>query len=188
MTSACANAEITLSSAGFHPYYPRWDALTTGVNILNDDTPTASDARPAQVYGIGDTSFRTAGGVAGLRRLVEDFYQVMDTLPEAATIRAMHPDDITEAADKLHRFLCGWLGGPKLYREKYGAIHIPAAHAHLDIGAAERDAWLHCMAAALARQDYPQDFRDYLLRELFRPAESCRRAARRTRAPDSDAS
>jgi hemoglobin len=154
---------------------------------LNRDTTAASDARPAPVYGIGDASFRAAGGVAGLRQLVEDFYQLMDSLPEAATIRAMHPDDLTEAADKLHRFLCGWLGGPKLYREKYGAIHIPAAHAHLAIGEAERDAWLQCMAAALARQDYPQDFRDYLLRELFRPAEGCRRAAQRAGASGTGA-
>ena len=128
-------------------------------------------------YGDGDTSFRTAGGVAGLRKLVDDFYRMMDTLPEAAVIRAMHPADLTEAADKLHRFLCGWLGGPKLYREKYGSIHIPSAHAHLAIGTAERDAWLLCMERALALQDYPQDFRDYLLRELFRPAEGCRLAS-----------
>lgn len=155
---------------------------------MNDHIPAAGDERPAPAYGIGDASFRAAGGGAGLRRLVDDFYRLMDSLPEAATIRAMHPDDLTEAADKLHRFLCGWLGGPKLYREKYGAIHIPAAHAHLDIGAAERDAWLHCMAQALAQQDYSQDFRDYLLRELFRPAEGCRRAAQRARSRDGDPS
>lgn len=139
------------------------------------------------LYGDGDTSFRTAGGVEGLRVLVDDFYRMMDTLPEAAVIRAMHPDDLTEAADKLHRFLCGWLGGPKLYREKYGSIHIPSAHAHLAIGAAERDAWLLCMERALALQDYPQDFRDYLLRELFRPAEGCRLASARWRAQNQAA-
>jgi len=139
------------------------------------------------VYGDGDTSFRTAGGIEGLRRLVDDFYRMMDTLPEAAVIRAMHPDDLTAAADKLHRFLCGWLGGPKLYREKYGSIHIPSAHTHLAIGAAERDAWLLCMERALALQDYPQDFRDYLLRELFRPAEGCRLAAAQWRAQEQAA-
>lgn len=139
------------------------------------------------VYGDADISFRTARGVDGLRRLVDDFYRMMCELPEAAVIRAMHPVDLTLAADKLHRFLCGWLGGPKLYREKYGPIHIPSAHAHLAIDAAERDAWLLCMERALALQDYPQDFRDYLLRELFRPAEGCRRAAEQFRAADGTA-
>ena len=144
-------------------------------------------ATTTPVYGDGDTSFRTAGGIEGLRKLVDDFYRMMDSLPEAAVIRAMHPADLGVAADKLHRFLCGWLGGPKLYREKYGSIHIPSAHAHLAIGAAERDAWLLCMERALAEQDYPQDFRGYLLRELFRPAEGCRRAAERFRGESSNA-
>ena len=102
---------------------------------MNDTPP--NDSRSVQTYGVGDASFRAAGGVEGLRRLVADFYRLMNALPEAAALRAMHPDDLTEAADKLHRFLCGWLGGPKLYREKYGAIHIPSAHAHLAIGEAE---------------------------------------------------
>ena len=130
-----------------------------------------------RAYGDGDASFHAAGGEAGLRRLVDEFYRQMDTLPEAAGIRAMHPADLSDAADKLHRFLCGWLGGPKLYLEKYGSIHIPSAHAHLAIGAGERDAWLLCMERALARQDYSEDFRRYLLHALFRPAEACRIAS-----------
>lgn len=149
---------------------------------MNDRVTPQGEPRSAPVYGEGDTSFRAAGGSAGLRRLVDDFYQLMDRLPAAASIRAMHPADLTGSADKLYRFLCGWLGGPKLYREKYGPIHIPSAHAHLAIGAAERDAWLRCMAEALARQDYPQEFRDYLLHALFRPAEGCRLAAQQAGA------
>ncbi|MGE0367293.1 MAG: group II truncated hemoglobin [Phycisphaerales bacterium] len=143
-----------------------------------DTTPASPAPRP---YGEGDASFQAAGGIEGLRRLVADFYRMMDTLPEAATIRAMHPSDLSGSADKLHRFLCGWLGGPKLYREKYGSIHIPSAHAHLAIGEHERDAWLLCMERALARQDYPQEFRDYLLRALFRPAEASRLASEQAR-------
>lgn len=143
-----------------------------------DATPASPEPR---AYGDGDASFQAAGGVEGLRRLVADFYRMMDTLPEAATIRAMHPSDLSGSADKLHRFLCGWLGGPKLYREKYGSIHIPSAHAHLAIGAGERDAWLLCMDRALAQQDYPREFRDYLLRALFRPAEASRLASEQAR-------
>ena len=39
------------------------------------------------VFGVGDASFQAAGGEAGLKRLVADFYRAMDSLPEAATIR-----------------------------------------------------------------------------------------------------
>lgn len=126
------------------------------------------------VYGQGDTSYQTAGGYDTIRVLVDHFYDTMDTLPQAESIRKMHPEDLTESRDKLARFLSGWLGGPKLYSEKYGSIRIPKAHAHLPIGSEERDAWLACMEKALTFMDYPQDFKTYLMAQLFVPAERCR--------------
>lgn len=128
-------------------------------------------------YGVEDGSFRAAGEYEGVKALVDAFYDAMDTLPEARKIRAMHPQDLTESRDKLTRFLCGWLGGPRLYREKYGPIAIPRAHAHLPIAEPERDAWLACMKVALKTQNYPDDFKEYLLTQLFVPAERCRVAS-----------
>lgn len=137
-------------------------------------------------FGDGDTSFRAAGGVEGLRRLVDDFYDIMDREPSAATIRRMHPADLTESRDKLTLFLCAWLGGPKLYREKYGPIRIPVAHAHLHIEEAERDAWLECMRQAIARQPFTLEFSEYLLRALRVPAERSMQASQARRsAPQS---
>ena len=127
-----------------------------------------------QAYGVGDASFKAAGGESGIRRLVDDFYDVMENLPQAADIRAMHADDLALSRDKLAAFLCGWLGGPRRYREKYGPISIPAAHAHLAIDEKARDAWLLCMQKALEKQDYPPDFKRYLLQQLGVPAERCR--------------
>lgn len=127
-----------------------------------------------RAYGQGDASFQAAGGEEGVRRLVDAFYEEMDNLEEAKTIRAMHADDLTQSRDKLFRFLCGWMGGPKLYQEKYGSINIPAAHKHLDIGIAERDAWLLCMKRAAERQPYAEDFKEYLLKQLFPPANASR--------------
>lgn len=128
-------------------------------------------------YGDGDASYQAAGQFEGLIMLAERFYFYMDTLPEAAVIRGMHADDLTESKDKLARFLSAWLGGPKLYSEKYGPIAIPRAHAHLPIGSAERDAWLLCMEKALAEQPYAEDFKAYMLKQLSIPAERCRTRA-----------
>lgn len=125
-------------------------------------------------YGDGDASYRAAGQYEGLQQLAERFYFYMETLPQAQTIRAMHRDDLTESKEKLARFLSGWLGGPKLYREKYGPIAIPRAHSHLSIGVAERDAWLLCMEKALAEQPYAPAFKEYMLTQLFVPAERSR--------------
>jgi hemoglobin len=121
-------------------------------------------------FGDGDTSFLAAGGEPGLRSLAQDFYHQMDTLETARRIRAMHPSDLTESIDKLALFLCGWLGGPKLFRSKYGPIKLPVAHEHLKIDDAEREAWLTCMQAAIAQQPFEPDFRAYLLGELHVPA------------------
>jgi hemoglobin len=125
------------------------------------------------VYGIGDATFQAAGGETGVKALVEEFYLQMSTLDSAKTIRAMHGDDLTVTKDKLFRFLCGWMGGAKLYQEKYGAIAIPLAHNHLDIGTEEVDAWLECMQKALQKQAYPEDLQQYLLKRLAIPAGLC---------------
>lgn len=125
-------------------------------------------------FGQGDATYQAAGGFEGILKLVTAFYGYMEHLPEARRIRAMHPKDLDLSIDKLACFLSGWMGGPRLYREKYGPIAIPHAHSHLDIGSAERDAWLLCMKKALAEQGYPQDLQDYLLKQLAVPAERCR--------------
>jgi hemoglobin len=126
------------------------------------------------IYGEEDNSFNAAGGFDGIKQLVDAFYDAMETLPQAQHIRAMHSTDLDESRDKLSRFLTGWLGGPKLFSEKYGPIRIPVAHRHLAIGPAERDAWLACMQIAVDAQPYPQNFREYLMTQLYVPAERSR--------------
>ena len=125
-------------------------------------------------YGSGDASFQAAGGEAGVRQVVEMFYDLMDSREVARGIRAMHPQDLSVSRDKLATFLCGWLGGPRLYQVKYGSISIPGVHAHLNVDAAARDAWLTIMAEAVAAQAWAEDFKDYLMRQLAVPAERVR--------------
>ena len=126
-------------------------------------------------YGTGDASFQAAGGEAGLRRLVDNFFDRMGTDKRFATIYALHPEDKEVSRDKLARFLCGWLGGPKLYNEKYGSIGIPRVHAHLAIATPERDQWLTCMTESVEEQPFAPDFKKYLMEQLFVPAEAVRR-------------
>ncbi|MFT4569334.1 MAG: hemoglobin [Hyphomicrobiaceae bacterium] len=133
-------------------------------------TITTTTTTTPPLYGTDDASFQAAGGVDGLRVLVDDFYRIMGELPQAHTILRMHPADLTESRDKLTRFLCGWLGGPKLFSQTYGPIRIPAAHSHLRIGQPEHDAWLACMEQAIALQPFEPDFAVYLLEQLRVPA------------------
>lgn len=132
-------------------------------------------------FGDADTSFQAAGGEAGLRKLVDDFYDTMAANSDYHELLHMHPADLAESRDKLARFLCGWLGGPKRYREKYGAISIPAAHQHLDIAKRHEQQWLNCMTEAIDAQAYSADFKTYLKVQLAVPAAAVLRRANRAR-------
>jgi hemoglobin len=120
------------------------------------------------------TPYALLGGDDGVRQLVADFYELMDTLPEAAPIRAMHKGDLAEMSDKLGTFLIGWMGGPQRYQERFGRVIIPLAHRPFSIGPAERDQWLLCMERALEKTALDASMKTRLMDSFGRMAEMCR--------------
>ncbi len=125
-------------------------------------------------YDNGMNAYQAAGELAGITSLVDVFYSNMDTFPEARVIRNMHPDDLSESRKKLTYFLCGVLGGPRLFIEHYGGINLPDFHKQFPIGTDERDAWMFCMQHAISVQPYEASFKEYLLARLSIPAERIR--------------
>ena len=95
--------------------------------------------------------YERLGGEPGVRALVDLFYDLMDLEPGYAQLRAVHPADMSGSRDKLHWFLCGWLGGPNLYIERFGHPMLRARHLPYPIGIAERDQWVACMGSAMAQ-------------------------------------
>jgi hemoglobin len=95
------------------------------------------------------TFFELLGGVEQIRALVERFYDIMDSDPNAATIRALHPHDLASSREKLFMFLTGWTGGPQLYIERYGHPFLRRRHSPFSIGEPERDQWMYCMVKAM---------------------------------------
>ena len=93
--------------------------------------------------------YELIGGEAGLRALVDRFYDLMDSSPEAAGIRAFHAKSLKQSREKLSMFLSGWSGGPPLYVEKFGHPRLRMRHLPFPIGTMERDQWLWCMNKAL---------------------------------------
>ena len=120
------------------------------------------------------TPYELLGGDDGVLRLVGDFYELMDTLPEARTIRAMHKGDLFEMNDKLSTFLIGWLGGPQRYQERFGRVIIPLAHKPFPIGPSERDQWLMCMQGAIDKTLLDDSMKARLMDSFGRMAEMCR--------------
>jgi hemoglobin len=89
------------------------------------------------------------GGEPVVRRLVDTFYDAMDTLPGAQRIRAMHPASLDGSRDRFFWYLSGWLGGPPLYVEKRGHPMLRRRHLPFPIDQAAADAWMVCMFHAL---------------------------------------
>ena len=93
--------------------------------------------------------YELLGGETGVRALVDRFYDIMDSSPEAKDIRALHAASLKQSREKLFMFLSGWSGGPQLYVEKFGHPRLRMRHMPFVIGERERDQWLWCMSRAL---------------------------------------
>ena len=95
-----------------------------------------------------ETPFTRIGGQLAVDRLVDVFYARMSTLPQAQTIRAMHPADLEPVKAILKQFVAQWMGGPQTYSEQRGHPRLRMRHLPFSIGTAERDAWMLCMTGA----------------------------------------
>lgn len=120
------------------------------------------------------TPYELVGGAPVVRRLAERFYEIMDSDPKAARIRAMHGEDLGPIKQLLFEFLSGWLGGPALYFERTPRRCIMSAHRPYPIGASERDEWMACMRAALDDCGLPPDMRAVLDQAFARMANAMR--------------
>lgn len=120
------------------------------------------------------TPYQIIGGEEVVRRIVDRFYDIMDSAPEAAEIRAMHAPDLGPMRQTLFEFLSGWLGGPPLYFQRPDRKCMVSAHRHFAIGRAESDAWTACMRQAIAEAGVPDTIRAPLEEAIGRMAEGLR--------------
>jgi hemoglobin len=120
------------------------------------------------------TPYELMGGDAGIRRLVDRFYDLMDTSAEAATIRKLHAASLKASREKLYLYLSYWTGGPQTYVERSGHPRLRMRHLPFTIGARERDEWLWCMDQALDEHDMPDSLREQLREKLHGLADHMR--------------
>ncbi|SDM21470.1 hemoglobin [Oryzisolibacter propanilivorax] len=118
--------------------------------------PPDTSPPPAQ------SPFEQLGGEAGVRALVDRFYDLMDLELGYAELRAAHGSTLQDARDKLFWFLCGWLGGPDHYQSRFGHPRLRARHLPFSIGILERDQWVACMDQAMGEQGVPAALRERL--------------------------
>ena len=118
-----------------------------------------------------DTPFEWIGGEARVQALSERFYDLMDLEPAYAALRAAHGSDLSQARQKLFWFLCGWLGGPNHYVDRFGHPRLRMRHMPFAIGVQERDQWVACMDQAMQETEVPTELRTRLRNSFMQTAD-----------------
>ncbi len=126
------------------------------------------------MFNAGPGPYDRLGGERAVRALVDRFYDLMSELPEAQTILALHPRDLSSSRQKLFMFMSGWLGGPQLYMQAYGHPRLRMRHMPFRVDAAARDAWMRCMSQALEETTDDVQLREQLHGSLARLADHMR--------------
>ena len=124
-----------------------------------------------------ETPFEWMGGESKVRQLVDRFYDLMDLEPQYELLRAVHGSTLDDARDKLFWFLCGWLGGPSYFEERFGHPRLRMRHMPFSIGIAERDQWLACMDQAMSEVGVDPALHQRLNQSFFQTADWMRNRA-----------
>ncbi len=151
MPAAAMAQNVNRSQPPFDERRPPLRTMSSFANPAN--TPSTTPQTP----------YLKLGGEAALHRLTRRFYELMDELPEAWSIRQMHPVSLAGSQQSLFEFLSGWLGGPQLFVSHRGPPRLRMRHAPYAISPNARDEWLLCMRMALAEQVPDDGFRQALV-------------------------
>ena len=110
------------------------------------------------------------GGDEGVHRLVETFYNIVETDETAKKLHILHLRGNGIANSKLeqHLFMSGFLGGPKLYLEKHGQANLKTMHEHVKVDDESKDIWLSCMEKAMIAVSITEDIQQKLML-IFKP-------------------
>jgi len=119
-------------------------------------------------------AYELMGGETAVRCLVDRFYDLMDEDPDYYGIRKLHPQDLSSSRQKLFMFLCGFMGGPSLYTEKFGEPRMRTRHLPFSIGVSERDQWLSCMSRAMEDVGLEQEVCRSLGKAFYQTADFMR--------------
>jgi hemoglobin len=96
------------------------------------------------------TAYDRIGGMAAVRGFVDRFYDLMETDPAYAELRALHAADLAPIRESLAGFLAAWLGGPGDWFADHPGVCMMSAHARVAVSGETARQWTEAMARALA--------------------------------------
>lgn len=93
------------------------------------------------------------GGEKTVKKLVEIFYDLIETHPSGRGILELHQNGhgLRHARLEQFDFMCGFLGGRRYYFEKHKHMNVKQIHEHVDIRKEDAENWLECMDMAMEK-------------------------------------
>lgn len=120
-----------------------------------------------------DTPYHRLGGAPVFEAIANRFYDLMDSDPAYAELRAMHAADLAPMRASLPKFLAGWAGGPRDWFEENPGRCIVSLHAPFTIEPLTANQWAEAMERAIAEvAPEPADIARSMSETLARIARS----------------
>jgi hemoglobin len=94
--------------------------------------------------------YEALGGKRVLETITERFYDLMDSDPAYAELRALHAEDLGPMRQSLASFLAGWSGGPRDWFEANPGKCMMSAHSGVPVNADTARQWADAMRRAIA--------------------------------------
>ena len=107
-------------------------------------------ATTAEAVRTPDTPFYRLGGHETMQAICNRFYDLMDSDPAYAELRAMHAPDLTHMRKSLAGFLAAWSGGPHDWFTQNPGKCMMRAHTPYAISPAVGAQWADAMKRAIA--------------------------------------
>ncbi len=117
--------------------------------------------------------YERVGGLQFFERLVNDFYDGVETDDVLAALYPNAPD-FSGARHRLTLFLSQYWGGPTTYNDERGHPKLRMRHFPFQIGPLQRDRWLLHMSNAIAVSGAVDPVKTTLLDYFVRTAEHLR--------------
>jgi hemoglobin len=112
------------------------------------------------------TAFDQIGGAAPVAAMVNAFYDLMETDPAFARLRAIHAEDLTPMRASLTGFITGWLGGPRDWFAARPGVCMMSLHRAMPIDAELGRQWVDAMSRAMDQAGIAPDMAE-ALRDVF---------------------
>jgi hemoglobin len=115
---------------------------------------------------VQQTAFDQIGGAAPVAAMVNAFYDLMETDPAYARLRAIHAPDLTPMRASLAGFITGWLGGPRDWFAARPGVCMMSMHRAMPIDAELGRQWVDAMSRAMDQAEIAPDIAE-ALRDVF---------------------